>query len=206
MVKLNFEKSLPDVVQVREKRRETEREISRNLAAIKEHWAALLDIPEISEKVKDINLALDYEDLLLSIDKKITEVQAMPLPITDKNEVIQEWKEIKRNIQFHCEKLVEAEEYFPCGYVTMEEGKPETVDISPKDRKELEIKGATVAVPDAAKELYQVFMKVVEAAQEYEKYQFNKNLNVRDFISTITHIRDAEEFAKNWISGTWKRF
>ena len=206
MNKLNFENSLPDVVQVREKRRETEREISRNLAAIKEHWAALLNIPEIADKVKDINLALDYEDLLLSIDKKITEVQAMPLPITDKNEVIQEWKEIKRNIQFHCEKLVEAEEYFPCGYVTIEDGNPSSVDISPKDRRELEEKGATVAVPAEAKELYKVFMNVVEAAQEFEKYQFNHNLNIRDFVSCVMHIRNAEEFAKNWISGTWKRY
>ena len=206
MNKLNFENSLPDKVQVREKRRETEREISRNLAAIKEHWAALLSIPEIANLVKDINKALDYEDLLSSIDKKIAEVQAMPLPITDKSEVIQEWKEIKRNIQYHCEKLVEAEEYFPCGYVTIGDGNPSSVDIIPKFRKELEDKGATVAVPQEAKELYQVFLNVVEAAREFEEYQFNLNLNVRDFISCITHIRDAEDFAKNWISGTWKRY
>lgn len=206
MNKLNFENSLPDVVQVREKRRETEREISRNLAAIREHWKAMQSIPEIAEKCKDIDVACEYDFLIEGIDKKISEVDAMPLPITDKNEVICEWKEIKRQVQYHGEKLLEAVDYFPCGYLLIEDGNPDAVDISQKDRKELEIKGATVAVPDAAKELYQVFMKVVEAAQEYEKYQFNKNLNVRDFISTITHIRDAEEFAKNWISGTWKRF
>ena len=206
MVKMNFDKSLPDYVQDREKRRETEREISRNLAAIKEHWAALLAIPEIAERVKDINQALDYEDLLLSIDKKIKEVEAMPLPITDKNEVVQEWKEILRNIQFNCEKLVEAEEYFPCGYVTIEDGNPSSVDISPKDRKIMEDKGATVAVPQEAKDLYQVFYKVVQAAKEFEDYQFNHNLNVRDFIGCITHIRNAEEFAKKWLNGTWKRY
>lgn len=206
MVKMNFDKSLPDYVQDREKRRETEREISRNLAAIREHWKAMQSIPEIAEKAKDIDVACEYDILMSDIDKKISEVQAMPLPITDKNEVMCEWKEIKRQVQYHGEKLLDAVDYFPCGYLIIDNGNPDAVDISPKDRRELEIKGSTVAVPDAAKELYQVFMKVVEAAQEYEKYQFNKNLNVRDFISTITHIRDAEDFAKNWISGTWKRY
>lgn len=206
MNKMNFEQKLPDKVQVREKRRETEREISRNLAAIKEHWAALINIPEISERVKDINQALDYEDLLLSIDKKIKEVQAMPVPVTDKNEIIGEWREIKRQVQYHCEKLVEAEEYFPCGYVTIEDGNPSSADISPKDRKELEIKGSTVQVPQEAKDLYEVFMKVVQAVKEFEEYQFNHNLNIRDFVSCVMHIRNAEEFAKNWINGTWKRY
>lgn len=205
-MKNNFSSSLPDYVQDRERRRETEREISRNLAEIRNHWKAMLQIPEIAEKCKNIDVACEYQFLIEGIDKKISEVQAMPLPITDKNEVMCEWKEIKRQVQYHGEKLVEAVDYFPCGYLLIEDGNPDTVDISPKDRKELEIKGATVAVPAEAKELYQVFINVVEAAKEFEAYQFNLNLNVRDFISCITHIRDAEDFAKNWISGTWKRY
>lgn len=205
-MKNNFSSSLPDYVQDRERRRETEREISRNLAEIRNHWKAMLQIPEIAEKCKNIDVACEYQFLIEGIDKKISEVQAMPLPITDKNEVMCEWKEIKRQVQYHGEKLVEAVDYFPCGYLLIEDGNPSSVDIAPKDRKELEIKGATVAVPDAAKELYAVFLKVVEAAKEFEAYQFNLNLNVRDFISCITHIRDAEDFAKNWISGTWKRY
>lgn len=206
-MKLNFESKLPDFVQVIDHRRETRREIDRNLAAIREHWAAMLAIPEIAEKVKDINYALDYENLLPPIDQKITDVYAMPLPVTDKNEVIAEWKEIRRQIIFHGEKLVEAFEYFPLGYAYVAEyGNPESVTIRPRDRRELEDKGATVAVTDAAKELYEVFMNVVQAAKEFENYQFNHNLNVRDFLSVITHIRDAEDFAKNWINGTWKRY
>lgn len=205
-MKNNFSNSLPDYVQDRERRRETEREISRNLAEIRNHWKAMLQIPEIAEKCKDIDVACEYEFLLSDIDKKISEVEAMPLPITDKKEVICEWKEIKRQVQYHGEKLVDAVDYFPCGYLIIDDANPDAVDISQKDRKIMEDKGATVAVPQEAKELYKVFMKVVEAAKEFEAYQFNHNLNVRDFISCITHIRNAEDFAKNWISGTWKRY
>lgn len=205
-MRLKFEEKLPDFIQVMERRRETRREIDRRLAEIREHWSAMLAIPEIAEKAKDICQALTYEDFLPDIDKKIADVQAMPLPITDKNEVIREWKEIKRQIIFHGEKLVEAEEFFPLGYVYIEYGKPESVTIRPKDRKEIEDKGATVAVPQEAKDLYNVFMKVVDAAKEFENYQFIHNLNVRDFISVVTHVRDTEDFAKNWINGTWKRY
>lgn len=205
-MKLNFESKLPDFVQVIDRRRETRREIDRNLAAIREHWAAMLAIPEIAEKAKDVCVALTYEDLLPEIDKKIADAQTLPLPITDKNEVIAEWKEIKRQIIFHGEKLVEAEGFFPLGYVVFEHGNPDAVTMRPKDRREMEDKGATVAVPDEAKELYQSFMKVVDAAKDFENFQFNHNLNVRDFLSVITHVRDAEDFAKNWINGTWKRY
>lgn len=190
-MKNNFSNSLPDYVQDRERRRETEREISRNLAEIRNHWKAMQSIPEIAEKCKDIDVACEYEFLLENIDKKIAEVQAMPLPITDKNEVICEWKEIKRQVQYHGEKLLDAVDYFPCGYLIIDDGNPDAVDISPKDRRELETKGATVAVPQEAKDLYQVFIKVIQAAKEFEDYQFNHNLNVRDFISCITHIRNS---------------
>lgn len=196
-MKNNFSNSLPDYVQDRERRRETEREISRNLAEIRNHWKAMQSIPEIAEKCKDIDVACEYEFLLENIDKKIAEVQAMPLPITDKNEVICEWKEIKRQVQYHGEKLLDAVDYFPCGYLIIDDGNPDAVDISPKDRRELETKGATVAVPQEAKDLYQVFIKVIQAAKEFEDYQFNHNPNVRDFISCITHIRNSEDFAKN---------
>lgn len=205
-MKLKFEENLPDFIQIMERRRETRREIDRRLAEIREHWSAMLAIPEIAEKAKDICQALTYEDFLPEIDKKIEDAQTLPLPIIDKNEVIAEWKEIKRQIIFHGERLVEAEGFFPLGYVSFENGNPEATTIKPKDRKEIEDKGATVAVPDAAKELYQVFMRVVDAANEFENYQFNHNLNVRDFLSVITHVRDAEDFAKNWVNGTWKRY
>lgn len=205
-MKLNFESKLPDFVQVIDRRRETRREIDRNLAAIREHWAAMLAIPEISEKAKDICQALTYEDFLPEIDKKITDVQAMPLPIIDRNEVIAEWKEIRRQIIYHGEKLVEAEGFFPLGYVVFEYGQPDAVTMRPGDRREMEDKGATVAVPQEAKDLYQSFMNVVKAAKEFENYQFLHNLNVRDFISVVTHVRDTEDFAKNWINGTWKRY
>ena len=206
MAKIKFEKNLPDYVQDRDKRREAERNISRHLAEIRTHWAAMLAIPEIAEKCKDIDVACEYESFITDIEKKIAEVQAMPLPITDKNQVICEWKEITRNIRYRGEKLVQAVDYFPCGYLSIEDGNPSSVDIIPKFRKELEDKGATIAVPKEAKELYEVFMNVVEAAQEYEKYQSNHNLNVRDFVSCLEHIRTAEDFAKNWINGTWKKY
>ena len=205
-MKLKFEENLPDFIQIMERRRETRREIDKRLAEIREHWAAMLAIPEISEKVKDINQALAYEDLLPPIDKKIDDVQAMPLPITDQTEVIAELKEIKRQIIYHAEKLVEAYEYFPCGYVVFEYGQPDAVTMRPRDRRDMEDAGATVAVPDEAKELYESFMNVVKAAKEFENYQFLHNLNVRDFISVVTHVRGAEDFAKNWINGTWKRY
>lgn len=206
MAKMKFENTLPDTVQDREKRRDAERDISRHLEEIRTHWAALLQIPEVAEKCKDIDVACEYENFITDIEKKIAEVQAMPLPITDKNQVICEWKEISRNIQYHAEKLIQAVDYFPCGYLTIEDGNPSTVDIIPKFRKELEDKGATVAVPQEAKELYQVFLNVVEAAREFEEYQASHNLNVRDFVSCVEHIRTAEDFAKNWINGTWKKY
>ena len=206
MAKIKFEKTLPDTIQDMDKRRETERDISRHLAEIRTHWAAMLAIPEIAEKCKDIDVACEYEFLIEDIEKKISEVQAMPLPIAEKNQVICEWKEIKRKIQYHAEKLVQAFDYFPGGYIDLDDGDPSTVDIIPKFRKELEDKGATVAIPQEAKNLYQVFLNVVEAAREFEEYQANHNLNVRDVCSCLYHIRTTEEFARNWIKGTWRKY
>ena len=91
MAKIKFEKTLPDFVKDREKRRDAERDISRHLQEIHTHWAAMLAIPEIAEKCKDIDVACEYENFITDIEKKIAEVQAMPLPITDKNQVICEW-------------------------------------------------------------------------------------------------------------------
>ena len=204
--KTRFAESLPDFILDMEARRETSREISRKLADVKKYWQAMLDIPEIAEKAKDIDIACEYEFLIEDIDKKIADVQSMPLPAAEKAKLIADWKETKRLIQVNGEKLVQAFDYFPGGYIDMEDGDPSTVHIIPQFRKELEDKGATVAVPQEAKELYQVFLKVVEAAKEFEEYQCNHNLNVRDFGSCLYHIRTTEEFARNWIKGTWRKY
>lgn len=203
--KTRFAESLPDFIQDMEARRETSREISRKLVDIKKYWQAMLKIPEIAEKAKDIDVACEYELLIADIDMKITDVQSMPLPAAEKAKLIADWKEIRRQVQVNGEKLVEAVDYFPCGYLSIENNSPESVTIKPIDRQQLEEEGATIAVPQEAKELYEQFMKVVRAAEEWENYQYAHNLNIRDFVSTYTHISSAEDFAKNWLKGTWKR-
>lgn len=204
--KTRFAESLPDFIQDMEARRETSREISRKLADVKKYWQAMQNIPEIAEKTKDIDVACEYEFLIEEIDKKIADVQSMPLPAAEKAKLIADWTEIRRLIQVNGGKLVEAADYFPGGYLSIENNDPESVTIKPIDRQQLEEEGATIAVPQEAKELYEQFMKVVRAAEEWENYQYAHNLNIRDFVSTYTHISSAEDFAKNWLKGTWKRF
>ena len=63
-----------------------------------------------------------------------------------------------------------------------------------------------IQIPEEARELYSQFLAAIQAIQDFHQYERDNGLNERDFISIIGHIHNAEEFATNWIYGTWKKY
>lgn len=206
-MKINFEKELPAIFLDKEKKKEAESDVKRHLQAVKTHWKALQDIPDIAAAVQTLDEALDGNEAIRIITQKFYETDMLPLPYAEKQAIKKEWDKMLTEVEIHIEELNNNFDFFPLGYLQKEdENDPLTLYIAPKDLRDLIEEKATVEVPQEAHDLYNEWLKVVEAAKNFEQYQFNHDLNVRDVIQVFQHIRDANDFAKNWFYGTWKRY
>lgn len=202
-----YEPNLPETVKSKDKFNEAYERALNAVQQAKTHWGALLSIPEIKDRLSDINKALDEkEEISLYFSEKIKEVEALPLPSTEKAKILQEWLKIKAETEAHLTALEEAFDTLPCGYMDYEENRPDTLTISEKSLKEYATRESLIQVPDEARELYNKFLAAISAINEFHTYEKEKNLNERDFISILGHVHSAEEFAKNWVYGTWKKY
>lgn len=202
-----YDSNLPQTIRSKERFNQAYTTALNAVEEAKTHWVALLSIPEIKDRLQDINKALDErEEISLYLSKKIREVEALPIPQTEKAKLIQEWKTIKADAERHLTGLEEAFDTLPCGYITYEENNPDSVSITNKDLLEYATNQSKINVPDEARELYARFMAAIQAINDFHTYEREKGYNERDFISIIGHIHNAEEFATNWIMGTWKKY
>lgn len=203
----NYEPNLPKTVQSKAKFNEAYTTALNAVEEAKTHWVALLSMPEIKDRLQDINKALDErEEISFYLSQKIREVEALPIPQTEKAKLIQEWKNIKADAERHLTGLEDALDSLPCGYITYEDNDPESVTISRKNLLEYATNESKIPVPDEARELYAKFLAAIKAINDFHTYEREKGYNERDFISIIGHIHNAEEFATNWIYGTWKKY
>lgn len=203
----NYQPNLPQTISSKERFNEAYERALNAVQQAKTHWGALLSIPEIKDRLSDINKALDErEEISLYFSEKIKEVEALPLPSTEKAKLLNEWQKIKAETEAHLSVLEEAFDELPCGYLEYEENRPETLTISEKSLKEYATRESLIQVPDEARELYSKFLAAISAINDFHRYEKQKGLNERDFISVLGHIHNAEEFAQNWIFGTWKKY
>lgn len=201
----HYEPTLPKSIKSKERFNDAYQTALNAVKEAKEHWIALLSIDEIKDKLQNINKALDErEEISLNLSQKIREVEALPIPQTEKAKLIQEWKNIKADAERHLTGLEEAFDTLPCGYITYEENNPDSVSITNKDLLEYATNQSKIQIPDEARELYSKFLAAIKAIQDFHEYEREKGYNERDFISIIGHIHNAEEFASNYIYGTWK--
>lgn len=201
----NYDPNLPQTIKSKERFNDAYSEALNAVKQAKEHWSALLATPEIKDRCKDINVALDEKESIIDYySKKIAEVEALPVPPSEKAKMLQEWKSAKDDAEAHLNALEDAMDSLPCGYITYEDDNPDSVSISCKDLLEYANKESEIQIPDEARELYSKFLAVINAIRDFHQYEKEKGLNERDFISVISHIHSAEEFANNWIMGTWK--
>ena len=202
-----YEPNLPEAVKSKDKFNQAYERALNAVEKAKTHWSALLAIPEIKDRVEDINKALDEkEEISRYFSEKIKQVEALPLPSNEKAKLLHEWQKIKADTEAHLTSLEEAFDTLPCGYIDYEGNKPETLTISEKSLKEYATKESLIQVPEEARELYSKFLAAISAINEFHTYEKEKNLNERDFISILGHIHNSEEFASNYIFGTWKKF
>ena len=202
-----YEPNLPETVKSKDKFNDAYDRALNAVEKAKTHWSALLSVQEIEERLRDINKALDErEEISRYFSQKIKEVEALPLPSTEKAKILQEWQKIKAETEAHLSALEEAFDTLPCGYMDYEENRPDTLTISEKSLKEYATKESLINVPEEARELYNKFLAAISAINEFHTYEKEKNLNERDFISILGHVHSAEEFAKNWVYGTWKKY
>ena len=202
----SFEPNLPKTIKSKERFNDAYQTALNAVKEAKEHWSALLSTPEIKDKLQNVNKALDErEEISLYLSQKIREVEALPIPQTEKAKLIQEWKNIKAESERHLTGLEDALDSLPCGYINYESNDPDSVSISRKNLMEYANNESTIHTPTEAHELYSKFMAAINAINDFHQYERDNGLNERDFISIIGHIHNAEEFAYNWATGTWKK-
>lgn len=201
----NYEPNLPKTVQSKDKFNKAYSEALNAVSEAKEHWRALLATPEISDRCRDIDKALDEKETIIDYySEKIAAVEALPVPPSEKARMIQEWQSAKTDAEAHINGLEEAIDSLPCGYIIYENDNPESIAIKSKDLMEYATNESKIQIPDEARELYARFMAAIQAINDFHTYERENGLNERDFISVISHIHSAEEFATNWVMGTWK--
>lgn len=210
MIQQNFytyEPTLPKSIKSKERFNDAYQTALNAVKEAKLHWSALLASPEIKDRCTDVDKALDEKESILAYySKKISEVEALPLRPTEKARLIQEWQSAKDDAEAHLNGLEEAFDTLPCGYITYQDDNPESIFISGKDLLEYATNQSKIHIPDEARELYSKFLAAIQAINDFHQYEQEKGYNERDFISIIGHIRNAEEFASNWVYGTWKKY
>lgn len=203
----HYQPNLPQAISSKDKFNDAYDRALNAVEKAKTNWSALLSIQEVKDRLSDINKALDEkEEISLYFSAKIKQVEALPLPSTEKAKILQEWQKIKAETEAHLTSLEEAFDELPCGYLDYEENKPETLRISEKSLKEYATRESLIQVPDEARELYSKFLVAIKAINEFHTYEKQKGLNERDFISILGHIHNSEEFASNYVFGTWKKY
>lgn len=201
-INLQNYKELPDSIIDRNLQRDAGKEITKKIAEIKSHWAALKAIPEVAEQMQDINSALDEDSINSNIEEQIASLRALPLPPQEKEKCVEEWQKLKNKIDYHRSALRAAMDFFPDGYVTIE---GENVSITLEDKEELEIKQATIATPASCKALYEHFLKVVKEIQAFEDWQAENGLKCRSFMDMLCYYPSAESIARAFLGGAWSK-
>ena len=202
-----FEPKLPRTIKSKAKFNKAYTDALNAVKQAKEHWRALLATPEIADRCRDVDKCLDDKEVIIAYyTEKIASVEALPLPPTEKAKMLQEWQRAKDDASTHLNGLEEALDSLPCGYINYKDNAPESVTISRKNLLEYATNESKIPVPDEARELYSKFLAAIQAINDFHEYERKKDYNERDFISIIGHIRNAEEFASNWVYGTWKKY
>ena len=168
----NYEPNLPKTVQSKAKFNEAYTTALNAVEEAKTHWVALLSMPEIKDRLQDINKALDErEEISFYLSQKIREVEALPIPQTEKAKLIQEWKNIKADAERHLTGLEDALDSLPCGYITYEANDPDSVSITRKNLMEFATNESKIQIPEEARELYSQFLAAIQAIQDFHEYE-----------------------------------
>lgn len=209
MIQQNFytyEPTLPKSIKSKERFNDAYQTALNAAKQAKQHWSALLATPEIADRCRDIDVALDDKAAIIAYyAEKIAAVEALPVPPTEKARMIQEWQSAKDDAETHLNGLEDALDSMPCGYIQYESDAPESVAIKSKYLLEYANNQSTILIPEEAHELYSKFIAAIQAINDFHEYEKEKGYNQRDFISILGHIHNAEEFAYNWATGTWKK-
>lgn len=202
-----YSPELPQTIQDKEKEREAHSDTLQAISEAKKHWGALLNIPELEDRCYNLDEACDtlftFKDLYAV---KIKGVEKMPLPSATKAQMIKEWREAEKQAESHLKALNQALDKIPDGYLSYADGEPESLSISPKDFMAIEKQAGTIKVPDEAQELYHKFLDACQAIEAFHTYEKNKGYNVRHFVDVCMNVTSAEEFAKCFVNGTWKKY
>ena len=201
----SYDPNLPQTIKSKERFNKAYTDALNAVRQAKLHWSALLATPEIADRCRDIDKALDDKAAIIAYyTEKIAAVEALPVPPTEKAKMLREWQSAKDDASTHLNGLEEALDSLPCGYITYEDNDPESVTISRKNLLEYATSESKIPVPDEARELYAKFLAAIKAINDFHQYEQEKGYNERDFISILGHIHNAEDFASNFIFGTWK--
>lgn len=202
-----YEDKLPQTIHDIDKAREARKDAMQAITEAKKHWSALLNMPELADRCYSLDEAHDslftYQELY---DEKIKAVETMPLPSSTKANMIAEWKHAQQQAAHHFEELDKALDAIPGCFMCYSDGDPESLRISPKDMQHIEKMVGTIKVPDEAQELYSKFLDACWAIEAFHQYEREHGYNVRHFVDVCMHVTSAEEFAANFIFGTWKNY
>ena len=198
---------LPQTIQDRDKEREAHRDTLQAISEAKKHWRALINMPELVDRCYNLDEASDtlftYKDMYAV---KIKGVEKMPLPSASKAQMIKEWREAEKQAESHLQALNKALDKIPDGYLSYSDGDPESICVSPKDMRAIEKQSGEIQVPKEAQELYNKFIEACKAIEAFHTYEQEKGYNVRHFVDVCMHVTSAEDFARCFVNGTWKKY
>ena len=198
---------LPQSIKDKDKEREAHKDTLQAISEAKNHWSALLNMPELVDRCYNLDEASDtlftFKELYAD---KIKGVETMPLPPASKAQMIMEWRAAEKQAESHLQALNKALDKIPDGYLSYSDGDPESLSISPKDLMAIEKQAGEIQVPKEAQELYKIFLDACKAIEAFHTYEQEKGYNVRHFVDVCMHVTSAEDFAKCFANGTWKKY
>ena len=123
-----FLPELPQSIKDKDKEREAHKDTLQAISEAKNHWGALLRMPELVDRCYNLDEASDtlftFKELYAD---KIKGVEKMPLPSATKAQMITEWREAEKQAESHLQALNNALDKIPDGYLSYSDGDPESI-------------------------------------------------------------------------------
>lgn len=168
---------------------------------IKAHAHRFIEAYSALKSMKDLGgIPADPKDsteawLSALIEDKISEMESLPLTLSDKEAARDKWDAVKSEAMDHVEAIQRALDAYPLQYVVGDDG------LRVTNVEELIEQNCRHKVPEICQQHYDLFMKVYDALVEFRHFEEDNSICHFALWELLRKGLNPRDFATAWVSG-----
>lgn len=191
---MNEERKLPEVVTIHADVLKVSADVKNCARRIEEGHKALQMIADLGKVPTDPG---DCNEAWLSsvIDKKLSEVEALPLTESDKSAAQEKWQAINNEAMAYVEAIQESLKAYPLTFIVGDDG------VKVNNIDQVIEQTCKRSVPGIAQSHYDLFMKVYDSLLAFRKFEQENGIHSFPLWEMIRKARNPKDFALGWVGG-----